>query len=514
MTTKINGATKMAAAAAAAVMALGLATAPAAFADDALGNIDTTKTGSLTIEKHKQTGTNGVTQGDGTQQSGIEGDLMPGVEFKAYKVTGFDMTNASSWDDLANLSAQGDRVMAGSRQVGTIPATADYSGTTNAQGQITWTGLPLGLYYVVEGGYTGEGQISHKAEPFFVSIPYPNANKDWNYDVYVYPKNSFGTTVKKVDSASLNTTYKVGDDIAWNIDQDVPTLAENQDMTKFGVVDRLDPNVTYKSVTVEALDSNGNPVAAPAFTEGVDYTVDDTVTRAGDSHKFVDISFTAAGLAKLKTDVSKVRFHVVTTVSTELTNPNVQNDVFPITNDYDPFHDDTTVPPIPSQDEPFYGDFQFKKVDDTANGGKPLQGAEFKIWRKALAECTVADVPSGAVTATSGADGMVKFNGLFIATAATGTDPATVNADFCLRETQAPAGFVTPDVNATQTVNIHAGRADNGTTGADVVNTKQTGPKLPMTGAAGTILLTSVAVVALGIALTLYVVNARRQQQH
>ncbi len=64
--------------------------APAATAAD-LGNIDTTKTGTLTIEKHKQNSTNGTTRGDGTQQT-VDGDkCSPGVTFNLYK-TDVDMT--------------------------------------------------------------------------------------------------------------------------------------------------------------------------------------------------------------------------------------------------------------------------------------------------------------------------------------------------------------------------------------------------------------------------------------
>lgn len=512
MNKKINGVAKAIAAAAATAMSLGLAVAPAAFADDGLGNIDTTKTGSLTIEKHKQTSANGTQQGDGTQQDNVEGDLMAGVTFDLYKVDGFDLTQAANWDDLSGLTAQGQNVVANGKKVGTIDGAAFKTGETGANGQITWTGLPLGLYYVVEGNYSGtDGQISQKAQPFFVSIPYPNANKAWNYDVYVYPKNSFGTTVKRVDENSLKTSYKVGDDVSWNIDQDVPTLGTGETLKKFGIVDRMDPNVTYKGVKVEALDASGNVVATPAFAVGADYTVVHE-TRENDTHDYVNISFTDAGLEKLKNSVSKVRFNVTATVSADLADPTVQNDVFPITNDYDPFHSGETNPPVPSEDQPYYGDYRFTKVDDA---NKTLQGATFNIWRKDIVECAVDTVPDAAVSAVSGADGTVSFSGLLIGLGdkgLTADQMKNLTADFCLRETQAPAGFVTPSADQTQTVTIHAGRSENGTVGDNVINTKQTGPKLPMTGAAGTILLTAVAVIALGAAFSLYVVNMRRRQ--
>ena len=87
------------------------------------------------------------------------------------------MTKAENWDYLANLTASGKNVMVptkdgGTKSVGTIEDTPFKTGVTAANGQITWSEVPLGLYYVEEGNYSGTGQITQKAEPFFVSMPY------------------------------------------------------------------------------------------------------------------------------------------------------------------------------------------------------------------------------------------------------------------------------------------------------------------------------------------------------
>lgn len=518
MSEKINGVAKALAVLAAGAMTVGLAAAPSAFAvDTALGNIDTNKTGSITLEKHKQTSENGKTQGDGTEQTNVAGETMQGVTFYLYQVQGFDVNTPSNWNNLTDLKLDGNKVMEGTTQVGTVNTTTPtQTGVTDTKGQIKWDSLPLGLYYIVEGGYASTSeQILQKSDPFFVSVPYPNANKAWNYDVYVYPKNTVGTTSKQVDADTTKNALKVGDDVTWDITQAVPSLGENEKVTNFGIVDQLDSNVTYKSVTVTAVDANGTAISGVTLTAGTDYTVDSTVTRAGDTHKYVSITFTAAGLAKLNNLAagSKVLFKLTATVNSNFEGTNVPNAVFPITNDYNPFNETGSNPPVTSKDEPFYGDYSFKKVDDQTPA-KPLQGAEFKLWRGTdQASCAAAAVPSDAMTATSGADGMVNFTGILIGVANKGTDPAQVTGTFCVRETQAPAGFVTPDTSKTQFVTLHAGRGTAGNTGKDVVNTKQTGPNLPMTGAAGTILLTSIAAVALAVALSLYMVNARRRQQ-
>ena len=165
--------------------------------------------------------------------------------------------------------------------------------------------------------------------------------------------------------------------MAWNVDQDVPSLSTNEKLKKFGIVDRMDENVTYDSVEVQALNSAGGKDNSVTFTADTDYTVSHE-KRDNDAHDYVKIEFTEAGRTKLA-NVSKVRFHVVTVVSKDLTDASVPNDVFPITNDYDPFSDGEKNPPVPSEDQPYYGDYQFKKVDDTQ---KALSGATFIIWRK------------------------------------------------------------------------------------------------------------------------------------
>lgn len=65
---------------------------------------------------------------------------------------------------------------------------------TNADGMVQFTDLPVGLYLVIETGKPAT--VTEPVEPFLVSIPMTrvtedaNAQKQWLYDVVVYPKNS------------------------------------------------------------------------------------------------------------------------------------------------------------------------------------------------------------------------------------------------------------------------------------------------------------------------------------
>lgn len=519
------------AAVAATTIGLGMA-APAATAAD-LGNIDPSAKGTLTIEKHKQTGANGTKQGDGTQQD-VGGDVLQGVTFKVYKTTA-DMTDPKTWDNLNDLSLSGSNVLANGSKIGTVDLTSPaYEQATNKNGQIVLTDVPLGLYYVVEGDYSGTGKITQKVQPFFVSMPYPNAKQGWNYNVYVYPKNGFGTTVKHVDEDSVKKALKVGDKVSWNIDQDVTYTSGNK-ITAFGIVDQLDSNVSFdkddaNSVVVSALDDKGNKLNPDVvFTKGADYTVSPTSkTVDGKTVNYVEVAFTETGLGKLK-NYSKIRFTLTTTVSKNLADPTVPNAVYPILNEYNPFHSDTPGTPIPSEDQPYYGDFAFQKVDDQTPA-KALNGATFRLWRKSVAGCDVTTVPSDALTAVSGTSdslgndvsvaGKVVFKGVLIGKGNKGlteqSDLDNIKNNFCLRETQAPAGFVTPAISATQTVELHAGRnatsPESINTHDPITNTKEQGPNLPLTGAAGRLILILGSVAVLAAAAALFVVNQRRQR--
>lgn len=76
---------------------------------------------------------------------------------------------------------------------------------TDANGMVQFTNLPVGLYLVIETGKPAT--VTEPVAPFLVSIPMTrvttdtNAQKQWLYDVVVYPKNSThkGTiTLKKL----------------------------------------------------------------------------------------------------------------------------------------------------------------------------------------------------------------------------------------------------------------------------------------------------------------------------
>ena len=88
---------------------------------------------------------------------------------------------------------------------------------TNADGMVQFTDLPVGLYLVMET--SKPATVTEPVEPFLVSIPMTrvtedaNAQKQWLYDVVVYPKNSThkgAITLKKVGVEGETVTPLAG----------------------------------------------------------------------------------------------------------------------------------------------------------------------------------------------------------------------------------------------------------------------------------------------------------------
>lgn len=88
---------------------------------------------------------------------------------------------------------------------------------TNKDGMVQFTNLPVGLYLVIETGKPAT--VTEPVKPFLVSIPMTrvttdaNAQKQWLYDVVVYPKNSThkgAITLKKVGVEGETVTPLAG----------------------------------------------------------------------------------------------------------------------------------------------------------------------------------------------------------------------------------------------------------------------------------------------------------------
>ncbi|WP_427870682.1 SpaH/EbpB family LPXTG-anchored major pilin [Leucobacter luti] len=410
-------------------------TANAAEPTPVVGNIEGTS-GTLTIHKHAG---NAGTAGDGTQiaDTSALGATLAGVEFSVQRVsfagTPIDLTTSAGWDQAA----------------GATPALGgDYTGvpiagspfTTDANGQIAIPSLPFGLYLVTETA-PGPNNIAAAAQPFLVSVPYPNATTgEWIYDVHVYPKNQLkDEPTKTLDS---NGAVKQGDTVKWTINAVVPRPAVGNVITAFTITDQLDPRLELTTTTVKR---NG-----VTLTAGTDYVLDPPTTA---NNNTVTVTPTLADVAVGQTYtielVTKVN-GAGEIVNTALRNTNGVN---------------TEVGPVQTN----WG--KITVVKTSAKNDATLAGAEFELYK---ADKTTLVYPAVATNA----NGEINFDAVWVGD---GTDKTE---NYCLKETKAPAGYVLP-TDPWTCVDVTS-NAEGTAVSVSITNTQADGPELPLTGSTGT----------------------------
>lgn len=194
---------KMLAGVLSAAMVLSIMTVTAFAAETKMPTIDTTKKGSITINKY---------EGDDTTKP-LEGvtftiykiaDLEQGsnpVELK-YKslITGVNITSETKYNDIKSVV---DSKIADGSLTGTSATTVMESGKATAK----FTELDLGIYLVEET--KAPSQVVNKTANFLVSVPMTNEDgDDWVYDIIANPKNEtvYGgiTLIKKGKTIKVN----------------------------------------------------------------------------------------------------------------------------------------------------------------------------------------------------------------------------------------------------------------------------------------------------------------------
>ena len=211
-----------------AVMALSLFAMPA-MADTPAPELPTTtnktdsvinpdQKGSITIYKYLHAETIADVAGTGEKQNIPDGtEPAEDVGFTIYQVK--DATELQAYYDgetIDKVAKASDYMVDGkvkekyNKQI----VGADKVGEekkTDKNGMVQFTNLPVGLYLVIETGKPAT--VTEPVAPFLVSIPMTrvttddaNAQKQWLYDVVVYPKNS-----TRKDSITLKKVGVVGE---------------------------------------------------------------------------------------------------------------------------------------------------------------------------------------------------------------------------------------------------------------------------------------------------------------
>lgn len=265
--------------------------------------IDNTRTASLTIHKYDLTAAvgdgvdvSGFTasgERDVTAENALKNYVIEGVEFTYARVGGIHTESVGGkvqllYDIPAQLEgileledARGDHkhasgelnhglknLLAGDGNTDGKNALEKYiagvSGKTamaltDEEGITRVTGLPLGLYLLVETKVPAN--VHTTVDPFFVSLPMTDAGgDDWFYDVDVYPKNqtdipTLDKLLRQHDDAALYgklqykdiATASEGDLVDYIFVSRLPKItSEATYLTEYTFTDKMDKGLTYQ----------------------------------------------------------------------------------------------------------------------------------------------------------------------------------------------------------------------------------------------------------------------------
>lgn len=441
-------------------------------------NIDFSKKGSLTIHKRDLNGEKAIEGTGGTQNA--PGKPLSDVKFKIEKVN-IDLETADNWAELANLTA------AQARAKGIDQGFQAQEGTTDPNGEVKFENLPVGIYVVTE---TEAPQGVIKGAPFVISVPFTNSTgTEWNYDPVVYPKNTKAEASKEV----VDANKQIGEDITYTLKTPTPALTGQQEVKKYVITDDYDQNKVTPKVDGIKLEIAGETIPASHYAIAND---GDKITITFSNFEKLTANPSSQVVTTIPATV-KAQGEIVNSADVTFNNPNNENEI-----------EDVTIP----TNEVFscYGEVNVVKKD-AGEEGKVLEGAKFEVYRSDNATCGDADdvrILDNQEFVTN-AEGKLKIEGLH----ATNIEDNNkiIDKTYCLKETEAPAGYATPQGKAAWssfkiTANpkkegekvVAGGTIENAS--LEIENKKQDTPNLPMTGGMGVGILAAIgaAIVAAG----------------
>ncbi len=456
-------------------------------------------TGSITVHKFAEPDSATGLPNDGNAID--EGDLdgltaLDGVGFTVVPIEGLPLGTAANWDKLKDLvvttDAGGNPILSGvtGASLGTPLAEID----TSNGGIAEFANLPADKAYVVYESTPLPSTVT-VAQPAIVTVPYPgDAANPWNYDIHIYPKN-----VVLNNGSSKNATV-IGNQITFDISYLINNLGADEQgdpvfYTQFMISDALSAGLTYVSSTVSLVD--GTTVTTVPNTEYTLNTSGNPLTLTFDNADGDDV------LTFLQNNIGKtVKWTIVTTADAAATSTSntadltVNGDTFPVS--------------VPEPQAIFSGATIKKEANNKgASANVPLGGAGFEVWSKpnagAISACPAyADLDVDV-------DGLVKADlGTLTSNATTGlTSEMVLGAgDYCVYETVVPAGYKGALGGAKLTIAADDAQVtivndQFGTSGGDL-------PGLPITGAAGRVLMIIAGGAVLFLAIGLFFVRRRR----
>lgn len=541
----------------AGLAALAIAATPvAALAETHPGNIDTTKTTSLTV--HKFDGAPNINvPNDGRELTPEElaklnAKPLGGITFDVYRITNLTVNTNDGIAAAAGVMEQVNPLTvdpATGFTVGgtTYTMTKETSITTAADGTATAASLPQGMYFVVENLASSTNPdiaTVTPARPFFVMLPLtdPTTQSAWDYDPDVYPKNQTNTITKAVMDGAVGTTdkdaYQAGQNLTYQMKSTIVAVDTSgdgkvtgtDDLGMWSVGDNMQQGMEYVSSTVSIAKADGS---TEALAENTDYKV----TPSSDK-RFVQWTMTTAGLDKLAANNGgHVVIDTVAKVTTDAipTNGEVKNTAYLIPSwdwfvtqgpgegtigtppgdpSTPPYDTPPTKPGIPSNEVVSkYGDVAIKKVDTK---GANLAGATFALYRAVNDSC--ADLSAATPIqqdVVSDDSGWAIFPDVQLSDFYDGATQTTLH-NYCIVETKAPDGFeLLPEpVKVSLTTAGETTKVDGSETTRVTNAPSNEGEILPIAGGIGTAptVALSVLVVAAAGYGTLTLVRKKRKE--
>lgn len=390
----------------------------------------------------------------------------------------------STWDELRKLAPGGDlsRLTAAHiAQSDTLKISDEpaKTGLTSGSGNLRLE-VPIGVYVVKEdtstltpenSGLSAEEISSLRgAEDFVVFVPTTSVKGDkWDYTVTVYPKNTSNTVVKSVNDAGKN----VGDVITYTIEATVPAPSANHTRTKFEIVDNYDET---------KLDADS--------LKNLKVTVNDE--DATSAHPYAQNNDTSSGTLKVTfNNPQDLPNNAKVKVSFDIALSNIGkivNTAQSIDNDSNPATEENTTPS--NEVVTYEGKVRVLKQGDS---GQSLSGAVFELY-----VCTADGDGTYTLTGepieklTTDAEGTATTKGLHVTDLQNSAE--SISNHYCLKETAAPAGYITPTGDAAIT-SFQLAVADLGSDFTTIKalpaieNVPSDSPDLPLTGGQGIALL-------------------------
>ena len=431
---------------------------------------------SLTIHKH--VGENTDQLDDYTNETPDNlGVGIPGVTFTIQQVGTMvegncvapDLGTPAGWEAIKDATVD---------NVCDIDGVEPVEVVTGEDGSIKQE-LPQGLYKVTETA-SGDNLVTQKAVPFLVTLPMP-LKGEWIYDVHVYPKNKLGDSDVTKTVADPDKVVP-GATVPWTITANIPEVA-----------------LPYTSIVVK--DTPADELADT--TKVVKVTVNNTALKKDEHYELSDndltVTLTDEGLKVVNNivtgesaEAATLSVEVETTIPEDAQGGEFKNEAEVLLNNkpYTPDGDPETI----------WGKLDVTKVEKGSTN--TLAGAKFAVFEGTCGAAGTDPVATGE----TGTDG--KFTQtLYIGMRNAGSTDV-VEKTYCLKETAAPAGYILDENGVDFT--LKADDATNFTSKVKFENVKVTGPKLPLTGAGGTMLLTGIGVALFATGLGI-VVGVRRR---